>query len=57
METNNFDLNQSLNIEELEARQELSVATISDASLEEADAAAMAKCKSEEKAKTETKES
>jgi hypothetical protein len=54
METKNFDLNQNLSIEELETRQELSVATLSDASLEEADAAAMARCKSEEK--TEKKE-
>jgi hypothetical protein len=48
METNNFHLNQSLSIEELETRQELSVATIGDSSLEEVEAAAMAKCKSAE---------
>jgi hypothetical protein len=57
METKHFDFNKSLNIEELESRQELSIALASDVSLEEGDAAAMARCKSEEEKKPEpTKE-
>jgi hypothetical protein len=48
METKNFDLNQNLSIEELETRQELSVAAATELNVEEMDAAAMSRCKSAE---------